>query len=160
MRDIVLVGHGMPADLAALAELGLDVQGELQAVAVVDTRRVAEELMRLDFGSQGPSLAKLLEHLQCPIGKMHNAGNDAAFAMRAMLALALETRWPGPQNVLGQFRRLAHAPVKIPDALQERNIWVVDVEKVKHRDQKRRQDQEDDWANTLENQLLVNEEGQ
>lgn len=158
LRDIVLVGHGMQTDLAVLGELGLDVQDELQIVAVVDTRRVAEELMGLDFASQGPSLVNLLKHLGCPAGRMHNAGNDAAFTMRAMLALALETRWPGPQIVLGQFRKLAYARLKIPDVLRERKIRGLDDEKVKQRDRKKRQDRENDWANVLENQLSVDEE--
>lgn len=85
-RNIVLVGHGFRGDLAALKALGFDFQRS-SIIAVFDTYRLAQEM-----GKQ-LSLGKLLTEMDCPYSRLHNAGNDANFTLRALILLAI--KFPG-----------------------------------------------------------------
>jgi DNA polymerase III epsilon subunit-like protein len=84
-RNIVLVGHGLSEDLAALSSLGFDFQASV--ISILDTANIATELQM-----NRSTLGRLLEELECPksSARLHNAGNDAHFTLRALILLAIK----------------------------------------------------------------------
>ena len=84
-RSIILVGHGVSSDLAALKALGFDFQENL-VIAKLDTYLLARDLQMGHL-----TLKNLLMELNCPCNlKFHNAGNDANFTLRALLLLGIK----------------------------------------------------------------------
>lgn len=84
-RSIVLVGHGVSSDLAALKALGFNFQQNL-GIAKLDTYLLARDLQMGHL-----NLKNLLIELNCPCNiKFHNAGNDANFTLRALLLLGIK----------------------------------------------------------------------
>lgn len=84
-RKIVLVGHGVQAEMAVLTALGFDFQPSI--IAILDTSYISFELEISPC-----SLGRLLNVLECPISnsRLHNAGNDANFTLRALILLAIK----------------------------------------------------------------------
>jgi hypothetical protein len=74
----------------------------------------------------------LLECLGCPHPKLHNADNDATFDLRAFLALVIKTQWAGPQHWLSRFQKVAFAPVKVTDILNEKLAQRIVYQRAKH----------------------------
>ncbi len=146
-RDIVLVGHGLSNDMSMLTEFQVYVQDILPIVDIVDTLAIGRAVY-----DRGLKLENLLEVLGCPHAMLHNAGNDATFTLKAFLALAIKTQWAGPQHLLSQFRNVAFAPVKAMEILSERLAQEIAYGRAKHKQVG--QDEEKDWADTLENQLF------
>ena len=84
-RSIILVGHGVSSDLAALKARGFDFEKNL-VIAKLDTYLLARDLQMGYF-----TLKNLLIELNCPCNlKFHNAGNDANFALHALLLLGIK----------------------------------------------------------------------
>ncbi|KUJ17232.1 uncharacterized protein LY89DRAFT_748562 [Mollisia scopiformis] len=84
-RSIILVGHGVSNDLAALKSLGFDFQKN-RVIAKLDTYLLAQDLQMGDF-----TLKNRLMELKCPCNfKFHNASNDTNFALRALLLLGIK----------------------------------------------------------------------
>ncbi|KUJ08111.1 uncharacterized protein LY89DRAFT_349939 [Mollisia scopiformis] len=83
-RNIVLVGHGF-GGLTALSSLGFDFQTSV--IGILDTANLSFEL-EMDRSTLG----RLLGELECPksSAKLHNAGNDANFTLRALILLAIK----------------------------------------------------------------------
>jgi DNA polymerase III epsilon subunit-like protein len=95
-RDIVLVGHGVGDDINYLKTVQFDVRTASNVVATADTHRIN--------GKSGQtSVAKLLTALAFDSAEdleqrqwLHNAGNDAVWTMKALVAIAqAEMRSPG-----------------------------------------------------------------
>jgi hypothetical protein len=84
-RNLVFVGHRMEGDQTLLKFLGFDL--ETSVVGVLDT----EDLAQHAFGGPKLRLRRLLTKLNCPFGNPHCAGNDAHFALRALLLLAVQS---------------------------------------------------------------------
>ncbi|EGX88142.1 Polynucleotidyl transferase [Cordyceps militaris CM01] len=82
-RVIVLIGHSVRCEVDVLAKLGFDFR-ENSISGIIDTSRLANKVL----GICGNSLRELLTVLGCPFNKLHSAGNDAHFALRAALLLA------------------------------------------------------------------------
>jgi hypothetical protein len=84
-RNIVLVGHGLAGDLAVLTSLGFDFQ--ISIIGILDTANRASELE-----INRCTLGRLLDELECPKSnaRLHNAGNDANFALRTLILLAIK----------------------------------------------------------------------
>ncbi|KAL5320459.1 hypothetical protein ACEPPN_011264 [Leptodophora sp. 'Broadleaf-Isolate-01'] len=82
-RDIVLVLHGGVGDVNFLKAAQID----LNYLYVIDTQRVAQHPLDLDHRC---TMEEMLTQLDCPFGDrvLHTAGNDANFALRALLLLA------------------------------------------------------------------------
>ncbi|KAG9193602.1 hypothetical protein G6011_03637 [Alternaria panax] len=80
-RKVVFVGHGVMNDLRALQALGFQFSDNL--VAVIDTLQVANEV----FDCWAGPLRGLLKELDCPHSRLHCAGNDANFTLKALLLL-------------------------------------------------------------------------
>jgi hypothetical protein len=107
----VLVGHGITADLHVLQALGFQFPALLSSV--LDTSRVANEVFEIWAGS----LRDLLLALQCSFNRLHCAGNDANFTLRALLLLAVEGL-TGQQedqaencNTLAILRQISTCPI-------------------------------------------------
>lgn len=83
-RNVILVGHGILNELQALQALGFEFSRPPSGI--LDTARVANEV----FQFWGGSLRDLLVLLECPFNKLHIAGNDANFTLRALLLLAVK----------------------------------------------------------------------
>jgi hypothetical protein len=90
---VVLVGHHVHAELDILQEIGIDlrdhklysIEGILNIATL--TREVGLPFTKL------PSLGTVLKYLGIPFQKcrLHNAGNDAHFTLRALLMLAAKS---------------------------------------------------------------------
>ena len=83
-RNIVLVGHCFRNDVGVLRALGFDL--ETSVVGILDTQRIASQI------TKGPytSLSALLKELQTPCRRLHIAGHDAYYTLRALLLLAIK----------------------------------------------------------------------
>jgi hypothetical protein len=81
-KEIILVGHAVDNDVDCLEALGFDY--EASVVAILDTQKIAVQTSIFRHAA----LHELLEELQCPFANLHSAGNDAHFALRALLLLA------------------------------------------------------------------------
>jgi DNA polymerase III epsilon subunit-like protein len=82
-RHVVLVGHDIRNDLHAMRSLNFDFPASI--ISILDTSRITREL-----DVTVSSLTDLLEVFQCPFDKLHCAGNDAHFTLRALLLLAIK----------------------------------------------------------------------
>uniref|UniRef100_A0A8H7TVB9 Gfd2/YDR514C-like C-terminal domain-containing protein n=1 Tax=Bionectria ochroleuca TaxID=29856 RepID=A0A8H7TVB9_BIOOC len=80
-RDIILVGHGVRVELGILVALGFTFSPRI--ASIIDTCGVTGEVL----GSPHYSLRELLKTLGCPHDRLHTAGNDAHFTLRAALLL-------------------------------------------------------------------------
>ncbi|GKT88348.1 QDE-2-interacting protein [Colletotrichum tofieldiae] len=89
-RNIVLLGHDLRSDLGYLETMGV----ELWSVGGVMSRTLDTKDMHQAWRqeTQGRSLAMVLTDLGIPHSNLHNAGNDAAYTMQAMLGLAVAAR--------------------------------------------------------------------
>lgn len=82
-RPIVLVGHGLPNDEKYLASLGIHPRRWPNLVGIIDTQGIAQ-------GESFPlNLGRMLDRFRVPTPCAHNAGNDAAYTMHALLIFAL-----------------------------------------------------------------------
>jgi len=84
-RDVILVNYSSQFDVPFLKAANID----LNPLYVLDTQKAAQHPLDLDYR---PSLKQLLRLLGCPCGTqrgtLHVSGNDATFALCAMLCLA------------------------------------------------------------------------
>lgn len=107
-RNVVLVGYGILNELQALQALG--VKFKEPPCGILDTSRIANEV----FQFWGGTLGDLLGVLGCPFNRLHVAGNDANFTLRALLLLAV--KWCVDQQqeddeVLGVLRDISTSPI-------------------------------------------------
>lgn len=117
-RDYVLVGHGTKEDIKLLNQLQPDIAGN--AAYLFDTVKVAQFPLQLYYRY---SLEKLLDELGIKYANLHAAGNDAHFALKALLMLAVrdglpeqhrETSGRREEELFLALEIIAHAPVQLP----------------------------------------------
>lgn len=90
-RNVVFIAHGISNDDAYLAQLGFKLSQAENTVRQVDSQRVAGGAKNKALG-----LKRLLEELGVESQGLHNAGNDAAYTLQAVLFMAVkEHRQPG-----------------------------------------------------------------
>ncbi|CAF9930024.1 MAG: hypothetical protein ALECFALPRED_004502 [Alectoria fallacina] len=82
---VVLVGHDIAADMKYLNELGFDVAR--MTIDCIDTSDIYKASRR--DGRQS-ALSTLLLQCGIPAKHLHNAGNDASYTLRVMVAIALD----------------------------------------------------------------------
>ncbi|KAK2040053.1 hypothetical protein LZ31DRAFT_475376, partial [Colletotrichum somersetense] len=99
-RNVVFLGHGIVNDLHILRALVFKF--ELPPSGKLDTSCIANEVLRL----WGGSLGGLLGALGCPFSRLHVAGNDANFSLRAPLLLA--EKWCISQNEDDELLDILH----------------------------------------------------
>ncbi|KAH8673630.1 hypothetical protein BX600DRAFT_210920 [Xylariales sp. PMI_506] len=95
-RPIVLVGHDTLVDLRFLQRVGYDFEALEQFMDEIDTKAMFQGVQ---FAADGRSLQHMCAELGIPGSDFHNAGNDAVFTMRAMLAMAIKQRTGGHQTI-------------------------------------------------------------
>lgn len=87
--DIILVGHDLSNDTKYMQQLGFHPNRD--AAGSFDTQRLARLSKK-----ESPGLKKLLAALSIDAENLHNAGNDAAYTLQALVGLAVqEHRRPG-----------------------------------------------------------------
>ncbi|KXT03901.1 hypothetical protein AC578_9319 [Pseudocercospora eumusae] len=122
LRKIVFVGHAIKNDLEYLRKLNFDINDIPSVVLKLDTQTIAVSKKR-QMG-----LAKLLAALQIVPTHLHNAGNDAAYTLRALLAIAIgEHTDPG-----STLRKLEAVTVK-PKTTLVRKVEVSSVGTTGHK---------------------------
>ncbi|KAH7175551.1 hypothetical protein EDB81DRAFT_10388 [Dactylonectria macrodidyma] len=83
-QAIVLIGHGIRGEVDISARLGFNFT-EDSISGIIDTSSLANEV----FGFWGCSLRELSTMLGYPFDRLHSAGSDAHFTLRAALLLAI-----------------------------------------------------------------------
>ncbi|KAG0642519.1 hypothetical protein HOY80DRAFT_1007941 [Tuber brumale] len=83
-RGIVLVGHDVKTDVDFLMAVGYDV-GNIAGLEVIDTTCMWKAVM-CDHQSKG--LGPMLHDLSVDFRHLHNAGNDAAYTLQALVKMA------------------------------------------------------------------------
>ncbi|MCJ1475032.1 hypothetical protein MMC13_003692 [Lambiella insularis] len=87
IRNLILVGHDTKTDVKYLRDLGYDVGNLSNLKDILDTAELYSALKRED---QTASLGQVLLDLKLDGWNLHNAGNDAAYTMQAMIAIAIK----------------------------------------------------------------------
>ncbi|KAI5859389.1 hypothetical protein GGS23DRAFT_600511 [Durotheca rogersii] len=102
-RPVVMVGHGLGNDLKYLKKVGYDIRRVSHLSDEVDTQSMFQ---RLEKSHNGRGLASVCEELGIPGRNFHNAGNDAVYTLRAMVAMAVRmiTQGPGIQESMDDDR--------------------------------------------------------
>ncbi|KAI0122265.1 hypothetical protein F4814DRAFT_446202 [Daldinia grandis] len=88
-RPVIIVGHAVGQDLSYLKKLGYNLWQTPQFIDEIDTRSMFQYLEK---SSDGRGLSTLCEHLGILCRNLHNAGNDATYTLRAMIAIAVKQR--------------------------------------------------------------------
>jgi DNA polymerase III epsilon subunit-like protein len=95
-REVILVGHDLRADIDFLKHVKFDIRSAKNVIATADTHRINGK-------SSQTSVKRLLKTLQFDSVEdleqqqwLHNAGNDAVWTMKALVAMArVEMMNPG-----------------------------------------------------------------
>ncbi|KAL8806831.1 MAG: hypothetical protein Q9182_001091 [Xanthomendoza sp. 2 TL-2023] len=88
-RQIVLVGHDVRNDIGYLRKIGYDVSTLSNIIEALDTA----DLYRAWKHHQNPTkLGSILLDLEIVGWNLHNAGNDAAYTLQALLGIAISSR--------------------------------------------------------------------
>ncbi|KAF7184976.1 hypothetical protein HII31_13599 [Pseudocercospora fuligena] len=122
LRKIVLAGHAIKNDLEYLRKLDFDVNDIPSVVMKLDTQTIAVSKKRqMGLANQLGALRIVPEHL-------HNAGNDAAYTLRALLAIAI-----GEHSDPGNTLRKSEAVTVKPKTTVVRKVEVCSVGAAKHK---------------------------
>lgn len=147
-RNVVFVGHGILNDIQALQALGFPFPARLSGT--LDTSLVANEVFQFWAGS----LADLLLALRCPFNRLHCAGNDANFTLKALLLLVAEGFANQQQiedqehEMLAILRQISTSP--IPDWVDPE---VQAMEKRERRRERSRKHQSKTWDKDKQDQI-------
>jgi hypothetical protein len=107
-RKLILVGHGLSNDTAYLNKLKFDPHAKGNIIHDVDTQRFA------GTKKQTVSLSRLMAGLGVNPENLHNAGNDAAYTLQALLLMTVQhTNDPG-----AYVKAVAEAKGKVDPAKQ------------------------------------------
>lgn len=85
-RPIVMVGHDMGQDLKYLKKVGYNIWKAPHFSDEVDTKSMFQ---RYEKSINGRGLQGVCQDLRIPGHHFHNAGNDATYTLRAMIAMAV-----------------------------------------------------------------------
>ncbi|KAM0720099.1 hypothetical protein Q7P37_004235 [Cladosporium fusiforme] len=88
-RNIVLLGHDIEQDIQYCHRLGFSVLGRGNLIATLDTKAMYQAYTR-DHSPRG--LGGVLHDFGFAAWSLHNAGNDAAYTVWAMLATCVQDR--------------------------------------------------------------------
>lgn len=116
-RDYVLAGHGTEEDIKSLNQIHPSIIRN--SAYVLDTVKVAQFPLQLYYRY---NLGKLLDEHGIKYANLHAAGNDAHFALKALLMLAVRDGLLAPhREMLGHpdalflaLEAIAHAPIQLP----------------------------------------------
>ncbi|KAL7807321.1 QDE-2-interacting protein [Trichoderma aethiopicum] len=117
-REYVLVAHGINEDLKFLNNLDPNIAAK--ACYIMDTVNAAQHPLQLYYRY---SLEKLLNALGIRYDRLHVAGNDAHFALRALLMLAVRDGQMAPESITAADRELFNALNAVAHADYEMPVW-------------------------------------
>ncbi|CAD0109717.1 unnamed protein product [Aureobasidium uvarum] len=107
-RNLILVGHGLSNDTAYLNKLGFAPHAKGNIIQDVDTQKF------VGSKKQTVGLSRLMAGLGVQPENLHNAGNDAAYTMQALLLMTVQhTNNPG-----AYVNAVANAKGKVDPAKQ------------------------------------------
>ncbi|KAK5678398.1 hypothetical protein LTR17_027648 [Elasticomyces elasticus] len=114
-RNVVLVGHGLANDESYVRALGFDIRGVSNIIGYADTQRLA--------GVNMIALTKVLYGLGIHAVNLHNAGNDAAYTLQALMRMVIvELEQPG--SVEKRLRQIKSRPPGVyTDLPPEVYLW-------------------------------------
>ncbi|KAL8881635.1 MAG: hypothetical protein Q9192_007756 [Flavoplaca navasiana] len=88
-RQLILVGHDIKMDIDYLRKLGYDVANLSNLIEALDTA----DLYRAWKHEQNPSkLGTILMEMEMIGWNLHNAGNDAAYTLQALIGIVIGSR--------------------------------------------------------------------
>ncbi|KAL8847317.1 MAG: hypothetical protein Q9221_007633 [Calogaya cf. arnoldii] len=88
-RQLILVGHDIQMDINYLRKLGYDVSNLSNLIEALDTA----DLYRAWKHHQNPSkLGAILMEMEMVGWNLHNAGNDAAYTLQALIGIVIASR--------------------------------------------------------------------
>jgi hypothetical protein len=123
-RNIILLGHDTMSDIRYLQNLGYDPLKVQSIVEALDTA-VMYQVWRRD--NQTASLGKILYSFDIRAWALHNAGNDAAFTIQAMLAITVrEATLRGSSEL--QTMRSNEQSARLAAAVEEAKQRIIDDE--------------------------------
>lgn len=85
--NIILVGHDVGADINFMKSIGYDITNLSNLLEQADTAVMWRYLKR-ELNPR--NLASILAELGIVAWNLHNAGNDAAYTLQAMVAIAIK----------------------------------------------------------------------
>lgn len=107
-RKLILVGHGLSNDTAYLSKLNFDPHAKGNIIQDVDTQRF------VGTKKQTVGLSRLMIGLGVSPENLHNAGNDAAYTLQALVLMTVQhTNNPG-----AYVKAVAEAKAKVDPAKQ------------------------------------------
>jgi DNA polymerase III epsilon subunit-like protein len=83
-----VVGHDIKQDIKFLKSIGVNVMGSHGVFQTADTKDLYQAMQLETFGR---GLGTVLEALEIPHSNLHNAGNDAAYTLQAMVSIAVRS---------------------------------------------------------------------
>ena len=86
-RNIILVGHDVKQDVAYLRKIGYEIYNLSNLMEEVDTASMWRYVTR-DVNPR--SLGSILAQIGITGWNLHNAGNDAAYTLQAMIGIAIK----------------------------------------------------------------------
>ena len=82
-----MVGHNVTADVKFLRTIGYDLYSSSDLLEEVDTASLWQYITR---DSSPRNLGNILAKLNIAGWNLHNAGNDAAYTLQAMLSMSIK----------------------------------------------------------------------
>ncbi|KAI1194861.1 hypothetical protein F5X97DRAFT_335758 [Nemania serpens] len=95
-RPVIIVGHAVGQDLDYLSMIGYDHWDVPQIVDEIDTRAMFQRVQR---NHDVPGLSTICDDLGIYGSNYHNAGNDAVYTLRAMIAMAIKRTVEGSDRI-------------------------------------------------------------
>ncbi|KAF2149407.1 hypothetical protein K461DRAFT_296878 [Myriangium duriaei CBS 260.36] len=80
-RKVMLVAHSLRGDRKYMTAIGVDLSAAKNIIMDVDTQRLCSSK------KQPARLSRLLDQLEIKYNDLHNAGNDAAYTMQALVKM-------------------------------------------------------------------------
>lgn len=81
-----IVGHGVAAEYLVLKHYGFKL-AEMEHIAGLDTQKIFASKFHYETEHKHLSLGDMLSLLSIPYESLHNAGNDAAYALQALVKM-------------------------------------------------------------------------
>ena len=118
-RNVILVGHEIKSDIEYLRTIGYDVTNLSNLLEAVDTISLYKAMKHTPMT---PSLGNILLELELTGWHLHNAGNDAAYTLEALVGLSIAaltyTHKPAPDpetmDAAAAEAQVRHSVRKLP----------------------------------------------
>ncbi|KAI2642644.1 hypothetical protein GGS21DRAFT_184121 [Xylaria nigripes] len=94
-KPAIMVGHGLQNDLSYLLMIDYNPWSVPHIIDEIDTK---DMFQRMERSPQGRGLSKVCAEMGIDGHHYHNAGNDAAYTLQAMIAMAIESKVKGPDR--------------------------------------------------------------